>query len=336
MNEDNNPEIGPVKETGLGDLLKTEREKKGLSINQIAGITRLRKHFIEALENEEWEKLPAKVFVKGFIRSYALSVDLDVNEALRVFEIYGPQEEEADFSKTLITAEKKKSKIIYLIILLLALAGIIFYFIMGWDWNISNVVEPEVTPIHVGNRPGNTETAGTSETPGPVIEDYPAKNEVNQNSETTETDLSELPLEEDTGESSQTEINSEDIKEVIQEKDAVENETSVIQIYPSDLITGEEAARKDLETDDSGLVLTGIVDMRTYVKIFVDDNPPKEYIFRPGSRPQWSGEKGFYVIVGNAAGIEFDFNGTIIGNLGRPGSVKNLRFPDEFRSEWEE
>lgn len=336
MNEDNNPGIEPADETGLGNLLKTEREKKGLSINQIAEITRLRKHFIEALENEDWKKLPAKVFVKGFIRSYALSVDLNVNEALRLFEISGPQEEEENFSKALITAEKKKSKGIYLFIVLLALAGIITYFAFGWDWNKSNTPEPEITPTNVDNRSVNPETTGTPETPGPVTEEYPAKNEVNQSSETTETDLSKLPLEDDMEESLQAEINSEEIKEVIQENNVQENETAVEETSLSDQITVEEVTLNDLETGDNGLVLTGIVNMRTYVKIFVDDNPPKEYIFRPGSRPKWSGQKGFFVVVGNAGGIEFDFNGKLFENLGRLGSVRNLRFPEEFRSDWEE
>jgi len=239
MNEDHNPEIEPVSEKGLGNLLKTKREKKGLSINQIAEITRLRKHFIEALENEDWKKLPAKVFVKGFIRSYALAVDLDVNEALRLFEISGPQEEAENFSKALITAEKKKSKTIYFFILLLVFAGIIIYFTMGWDWNKSNEVEPEITPINMDSRSENTEIAGTQETPVSVKEEYPSIKEVVENPESTEADLLQLPLEEDAGENFQVGINPDEIEEVIQEKDDRENETADEQISSSDSIAEE-------------------------------------------------------------------------------------------------
>jgi hypothetical protein len=79
-------------------------------------------------------------------------------------------------------------------------------------------------------------------------------------------------------------------------------------------------------------VLTGIVSMRTYVKIYVDDNPPKEFIFQPGARPQWTAREGFDVVVGNAAGIEFEFDGERRGNLGKPDSVVRIGFPEDFKS----
>jgi ribosome-binding protein aMBF1 (putative translation factor) len=52
--------------TSLGALLKSEREKKGLNHAQISQQTRLRPHFLEAIENEEWDLLPGPTLVKGF------------------------------------------------------------------------------------------------------------------------------------------------------------------------------------------------------------------------------------------------------------------------------
>ena len=40
------------KATGLGELFKRERVKMGFSQEQVVEVTRLRKHFVEALENE--------------------------------------------------------------------------------------------------------------------------------------------------------------------------------------------------------------------------------------------------------------------------------------------
>ncbi|MBW2206511.1 MAG: helix-turn-helix domain-containing protein, partial [Deltaproteobacteria bacterium] len=51
-------EIGQRTGTGVGALLRTEREKQGLTREDIADATKLRRHFIEALEAEEWEELP--------------------------------------------------------------------------------------------------------------------------------------------------------------------------------------------------------------------------------------------------------------------------------------
>jgi hypothetical protein len=82
--------------------------------------------------------------------------------------------------------------------------------------------------------------------------------------------------------------------------------------------------------------LTATVSERTWVKIIADDTPPKEYIFQPGSKHTWTSERGFDVTVGNAGGIEFLFNDKAINNLGGPGEVKKLKFPDNFQTKWEE
>jgi cytoskeletal protein RodZ len=82
--------------------------------------------------------------------------------------------------------------------------------------------------------------------------------------------------------------------------------------------------------DNELLVLTGRVRLKTYVKIYVDDRAPKEYMFKPGRTPQWNAKEGFYIIVGNAGGIEFDFNGKEYRDLGEDGDVVRLRFPEDF------
>ena len=79
-------ENGHRKVSGIGALLKNEREKKGLSQEQIVDVIRLRKHYVEALESEDWDMLPPPVFVRGFIRSYAQLLGLDEKEAIELYE----------------------------------------------------------------------------------------------------------------------------------------------------------------------------------------------------------------------------------------------------------
>ena len=78
-----------------------------------------------------------------------------------------------------------------------------------------------------------------------------------------------------------------------------------------------------------------IVDsLTTLIHVFVNnDNQPKEYIFGPGSRPQWEAQKGFDILVGNAAGIEFDFNGKLKRNFGGEGKVVRIRLPEDFKAD---
>ena len=55
----------------FGERLKRERELREVSLEEITTATRIGPHFLEALENEEWSKLPGGVFNRGFVRSIA-------------------------------------------------------------------------------------------------------------------------------------------------------------------------------------------------------------------------------------------------------------------------
>ncbi|OGC90849.1 MAG: hypothetical protein A2W25_13020 [candidate division Zixibacteria bacterium RBG_16_53_22] len=64
----------------LGDKLRTTRESKGLTIDQVAAITKLNPHFIEALEEGRWDLLPGRVYLKSFAKIYAEALGIDIRE----------------------------------------------------------------------------------------------------------------------------------------------------------------------------------------------------------------------------------------------------------------
>jgi cytoskeleton protein RodZ len=81
-----NPEHPPVAaENGnparqnLGVKLKAAREAQGLSTKDVAQRLRLDTHVVEALEADDPERLPARTFVRGYLRNYARLVGLDEN-----------------------------------------------------------------------------------------------------------------------------------------------------------------------------------------------------------------------------------------------------------------
>ena len=64
-------------DSSLGIFLKKSREERHVELDDIAEATRIRRYYLEAIENDEWEKLPSKVFIKGFLKSYAEFLGLD-------------------------------------------------------------------------------------------------------------------------------------------------------------------------------------------------------------------------------------------------------------------
>ncbi len=68
--------------TSFGLFLQSARIEKKISIESLSAETRIRVEVLKRLEAEDHENMPDEVFVRGFIRSYALAVGADVTEAL--------------------------------------------------------------------------------------------------------------------------------------------------------------------------------------------------------------------------------------------------------------
>jgi cytoskeletal protein RodZ len=61
----------------IGAPLKAARQKKGLSIDNIAQQTRIPKKYLEAMENNRTDELPALVYLRGFLKGYCDFLELD-------------------------------------------------------------------------------------------------------------------------------------------------------------------------------------------------------------------------------------------------------------------
>ena len=61
----------------LGDILRAEREKKGLTLSDVAEGTRIKVQVLETIENNDFSRIPAPVYGKGFIKLYAEFLGLD-------------------------------------------------------------------------------------------------------------------------------------------------------------------------------------------------------------------------------------------------------------------
>lgn len=70
----------------FGRYLQAIRLEKKISLEQVAAQTRVGLGNLLLVEQEDHERLPAEVFVKGFLRSYAAAVGADGDEAVRRYE----------------------------------------------------------------------------------------------------------------------------------------------------------------------------------------------------------------------------------------------------------
>jgi cytoskeleton protein RodZ len=71
----------------FGERLKREREMREVSLDELTKATRISQRFLEALENEDWKKLPGGVFGRGFVRTIAGYLGLDEETLLGEYDL---------------------------------------------------------------------------------------------------------------------------------------------------------------------------------------------------------------------------------------------------------
>src|SRR5262249_38687354 len=71
--------------TSLGVYLRDLRARRGLSLEEVARLTRVASRYIEALEADAYGSLPASVFTRGYIRAYCQALHEPVEEALALY-----------------------------------------------------------------------------------------------------------------------------------------------------------------------------------------------------------------------------------------------------------
>lgn len=75
----------------LGTYLSSAREAKGIDLHDAAQQTRISVHYLKAMEEEDFSRLPGEVFVKGFLKSYARFLNLDEGEVMKRYQALKPQ-----------------------------------------------------------------------------------------------------------------------------------------------------------------------------------------------------------------------------------------------------
>ena len=75
----------------LGAFLRRERESRKISLKEVAKHTRIREHFLKAIEENRSELLPSATFVKGFLNAYAKYLGLNPHEILLRYQNLFPK-----------------------------------------------------------------------------------------------------------------------------------------------------------------------------------------------------------------------------------------------------
>lgn len=288
---------------GIGVFLKREREKKGITHAQLFEMTKLRADVLKALEEEDWRSLPAPVFVKGFIRSYCHCLGLDEGEAMALYRKSAPVSMGPPEPVTRPAKGPKRLSVILLLVLAFTLLSYGF-----WKYYPS------------------PDTRLKTQNPSEELMDLPKERvDLKEPSEGgAATSAEEIQVR---GPSSgRTDIGALPKTTPPLEEVSHREESAGV---PASGAFGPVESNPEVET--SGHTLKAKVRESTWLKIFIDNAPPKEYLLRPGSQQVWKAGEGFEIVIGNAGGLDLEYDGKKVEPLGGSGKVVRLRLPKDYQ-----
>ncbi len=149
----------------LGERLRQAREARGLDPAVVAERLHLKQVLVLALEAEDWERLPARVFVRGYYRNYARLLELPEESLLREFDNLCPEGEECAGAPPVVAQgvhrEIRSSHGLVRLVTWLVVISLAAAFLLWWRDRAG-----EEPPATASSPPVETTRSGAGEVPG--------------------------------------------------------------------------------------------------------------------------------------------------------------------------
>lgn len=273
------PDTGPenVKGKAVGSYLREIRESRGLSLDDAAGVTRISRSYLVAIEEESFDKLPSAAYIKGFLRVYAGYLGLSGDDIVAMYESALPSRSAQPMEETGGAGPQKEEKShgsrgrgrwvapLMLLIIVIAIAFI--------------VQEKEVKTVKL-EPPASLPPAKVS--PAPV-----------QPVRTSAMQAGNQPVP----------VNAPASK--------------------------SETVKDSGEPQTKGIILRLKVNQDSRLNITIDNTISQQYDLKAGDLIEWKGERVFTLDLGNAGGIEAEFNGKPLKPFGEPGKPAHVELKAE-------
>ncbi len=118
----------------FGERLKRERELREVTLKEVSNATRISERFLQALEDEDWAKLPGGVFGRGFVRTIGRYLGLSEESLLAEYDLARGENASSASVKPeeRIPSPPKWIPVVAVLVILLFLAGIVAGGVYAW------------------------------------------------------------------------------------------------------------------------------------------------------------------------------------------------------------
>ncbi|QJB57809.1 helix-turn-helix domain-containing protein [Pseudodesulfovibrio sp. zrk46] len=326
----------------MGDALRKERERKGLTIELVMEATKISRTNIVAMESGDKAALPHPVYAKGFVKSYARYLGLDSDEMAMVVdreyqdEADGPEEKIYEVSPAAEKAfqegdspEVKRRSIWPLVLVLVVLVGVVVLLVMNFkakndneiassapaieqvdevDVPDSPIAENEAYEVESSQEDAQVDSVveGTTVKDGEVVED-----EVSQVEDSAESEMpqaaSEVEIESAAGSQS-------------------ESQPELSAITPDE--STPEVTRQEKQKYDHMLVIRATTEKGCWIGVWRGDETKmaRDFVLKQGEPLRLMFNSPRRIRIGNVAGVTVTYNGTPYALDNTQGNIQTLRF----------
>jgi cytoskeleton protein RodZ len=281
--------------------LKLERQKRNISLAQIAADTKISLHYLESLEEGRYSELPGGMYNRAFLRAYCERLNLNQQDILNRYEAeISPPMDRALKSKVHINQENTRLKpspvIIWSLMLLISATGLFF----SRKW-IASVFSP-----YFSRKPAATISQEIAKPAISVITTEPSPHIVNQEMapNSTPSSVPTQPVDTQPADSTASAPLSDPIP--------LPRTQNAIEPVPA-------------TTASTPLLRLEIgISEKCWVSIDRDGSPAVRRLMDPGEIQSLDANQQFLLIVGNAGGVHLKINGKPAKPLGKSGEVVKI------------
>ena len=279
----------------LGAYLKKNRELHGISIEELASATKINISILAAMESDDFKKLPAPIFVKGFIKSYLKYIDIDSKEAILFYELLTSPTRKADgkidniSDREGVKINKYRVKIstrvvitaLSVVVLLLSLT--VYHLYSKTDKSKEQALSEDKMLVSMSEtKPAVDTTATTTTTTVAPTTTSPAT--------TTVTPAPTAPV------------------------------VARVQAQPQ-----QPAVVSAPAVITQKITIKALADI--WVKVKIDGGKPFDFLLRTGGIKKLEGTKEIKILLGDASAATVEYNGELLKDLGQKGYMRSIVFP---------
>jgi len=283
----------------FGENLRREREMRGVSLEEIASSTKISRRFLEAIEQDDFAKLPGGIFARSFIRSYVRYLGLDEERVMAEYQLAAQPGDDVDLhwapaSKPAAPRLVARTPLVATLVGIILFAGgyaLYRYSRRAAETPVPPASSPTVTPSPAASPAQPITSPNANASPAGV--NPPAGGTAPATTRGVAPSASAVPA---TGESPPTQ---------------------------------PTAPPSPQSAQDADLVLQVAATERSWVAVDADGKTAFQRVLNPNEVKTVKAHESFDVTAGNAQGVILTLNGETLKPLGRRGEVKSVHITRE-------